>query len=493
MMLTLYSLVMRCLQPLAVRRLKRRARAEPGYGVAIPERWGRYTTPSVTPVSSAAPLVWVHAVSLGETIACAALVTELRVLLPGMRLLLTHGTATGRARGASLLQPGDVQVWQPWDTPHATQAFLTHFKPAIGLLMETEVWPNLVAACQRQGVPLCLVNARLSEKSLRQARRLAWLARPAYGALRAVWAQAPADAERLRSLGAPVAGVFGNLKFDLKPDIDQLAQGRAWRERLGNRAANHSAPCPPASGLLLLPTQSALPPSFLGRPVVTLAISREGEEAMLLQILQAEHLQAKSALQPMDSAGAAPENIVSSVQWMIVPRHPQRLDEVAQLCESHGFSVLRRSQWGKRGPADAVAAEDAADAPTGRPVIWLGDTMGEMALYYALSDIALLGGSFAPLGGQNLIEAAACRCPVLMGPHTFNFAQAAELACAAGAGWRVADMSAAVALAHELLLAPARLEQAAQATATLSAANQGAALRTAQAVQALLIKASASH
>ena len=495
MMLALYSLVMRCLQPLAVRRLKRRARAEPEYGVAIPERFGHYTTPATVPSSATTPVgppvVWVHAVSLGETIASAVLVAELRQLLPGMRLILTHGTATGRVRGASLLQPGDVQVWQPWDTPRATQAFLAHFKPTIGLLMETEVWPNLVASCQRQAVPLCLVNARLSEKSLRQARRLAWLARPAYQALHAVFAQAPADAERLISLGAPVAGVFGNLKFDLKPDIDQLAQGRAWRERLGGGAAVRSAQVKGGGrrpGLTDVWEQNTLPARLPSRPVVTLAISREGEEAMLLQILQAQHLQAKSALQPMDSAGAAPQTIANYVQWMIVPRHPQRWDEVAQLCESHGFGVLRRSQWSKSGPADGVE-----NAQSERPVIWLGDTMGEMALYYGLSDIALLGGSFAPLGGQNLIEAAACRCPVLMGPHTFNFAQAAELACAAGAGWQVVDMAAAVTRAYALLIAPAQLEAAAQAAAALSAANQGAALRTAQAVQALAIKASASH
>ena len=487
MMLRLYSWLMVLLQPLALRKLQRRARAEPGYGFAIPERLGHYTTPVATPAPGAAPLVWVHAVSLGETMACAALVAELRQLLPGMRLLLTHGTATGRARGASLLQPGDVQVWQPWDTPHAVQAFLTHFKPSIGLLMETEVWPNLVAVSQRQGVPLCLVNARLSEKSMRQARRLSWLARPAYKALRAVWAQAPADAERLRLLGAPVAGVFGNLKFDLKPDIDQLAQGKAWRERLGGEAAVRSAQVKGGGrrpGLTDVWEQSAQPLRLLGRPVVTLAISREGEEAMLLQILQAQYLQAKSALQPVDSAAEAPENRATTVQWMIVPRHPQRWDEVAQLCESYGFGVLRRSRWGKLGPEGAVA-----DAPAERPVIWLGDTMGEMALYYGLSDIALLGGSFAPLGGQNLIEAAACRCPVLMGPHTFNFALAAELACAAGAGWRVADMGAAVVQAVALLQTPARLEAAAQAAASLALANQGAALRTAQAVQVLLAKA----
>ncbi|OYU44897.1 MAG: 3-deoxy-D-manno-octulosonic acid transferase, partial [Burkholderiales bacterium PBB4] len=381
--------------------------------------------------------------SLGETIASAALVAELRLGLPGMRLLLTHGTATGRARGASLLEPGDAQVWQPWDTPAAVEAFLQHFKPSIGLLMETEVWPSLVAGCQRRGVPLCLVNARLSDKSLRQAQRLAWLARPAYCALHAVWAQSPADAQRLQSLGAPVQGVFGNLKFDLQPNIDQLALGRAWRQRVG-------------------------------QPVVCLAISREGEEAMLLEILRTLQLDAKSASEAMDSAGAAPETIANQVQWMVVPRHPQRWEEVASLAESMGFAVLRRSQWGRSGPPDH------------RPVLWLGDSMGEMALYYGLSDIALLGGSFAPLGGQNLIEALACGCPVVMGPHTFNFAQAAELACAASAGWQVADMGLAVTQALALLRAPDARAAAVHAATGFARANQGAALHTARAVQALL-------
>lgn len=450
MMLRLYGWAMALLQPMVVRKLKRRAQAEPGYGEAVSERFGHYTTPA--PVGH--PVVWVHAVSLGETIASAALVAELRLGLPGMRLLLTHGTATGRARGASLLEPGDSQVWQPWDRPAAVEAFLQHFKPSIGLLMETEVWPSLVAGCQRRGVPLCLVNARLSDKSLRQAQRLAWLARPAYRALHAVWAQSPADAQRLQSLGAPVQGVFGNLKFDLQPDIDQLALGRAWRL--------HS-----------------------GRPVVCLAISREGEEAMLLRALHAQLLQDKSASEAMDSAGEAPENIANHVQWMIVPRHPQRWDEVAGLCESMGFAVLRRSQWGKAGPADSTHTS-AAEVAGHRPIVWLGDSMGEMALYYGLSDLALLGGSFAPLGGQNLIEAMACGCPVVMGPHTFNFAQAAELACAAGAGWQVADMEMALARGMALLRAPEARAAAVQAASGFARANQGVAVRTAQAVQAVL-------
>ena len=438
MILGLYSLALRCLQPLMLRKLRRRALSEPGYGVAPQERLGEYTG---VVNWSGVPVVWVHAVSLGETIACAALVTELRAMLPGMRLLLTHGTATGRGQGASLLQPGDVQVWQPWDTPDAVNKFLTHFKPVVGLLVETEIWPNLVARSKAFGVPLCLVNARLSEKSLRQAQRLTWLARPAYSGLRAVWAQAPADAQRLATLGAPVQGVLGNFKFDARPDADKLTQGKSWR-------------------------------ATLGRPVISFAISREGEEALFLAVLKQ-----KKAVANVIYASDAPD-LIANVQWMIVPRHPQRFDEVADLCAVQGFSVSRRSQWGSAGPLGSEANTTNT--------IWVGDSLGEMALYYGLSDVALLGGSFAPLGGQNLIEAAACGCPVVMGPHTFNFAQAAELAVKAGAAWQVADMAAAVDKALQLVQRPVAQQAAARAAGALAGAHQGAARRTAQAVKQLL-------
>ena len=177
----LYSLVTWCAQPLLRRKLRRRAVAEPGYGHAVGERFGRYPAPmdSLMPHSSSDPLgrfVWIHAVSLGETRAAGILLGQLREQLPGMRLLLTHGTATGRAEGERLLHPGDVQVWQPWDTPGAVTRFLRKFRPAIGILMETEVWPNLVAGCQRRGVPLVLANARFNATSLRMAQRLAPLA-----------------------------------------------------------------------------------------------------------------------------------------------------------------------------------------------------------------------------------------------------------------------------------------------------------------------------
>jgi 3-deoxy-D-manno-octulosonic-acid transferase len=432
----LYSFLVWLITPLMRRKLRLRAKAEPGYAEAVPERWGYYTTPPMPPAGPGTPpTVWVHAVSLGETRAAAVLVAQLRLQWPGMRLLLTHGTATGREQGRALLQPGDVQVWQPWDTLGGVKRFLVHFKPHAGLLVETEVWPNMVAACQQSGVPLCLVNARLNEKSLRQAQRMAWLARPAYRGLRAVWAQTPQDAQRLATLGADVHGVLGNFKFDVQPDCAQLDQGGAWRQA-------HA------------------------KPVIMFASSREGEEAMLL-----DKLKQIRALALVERAQAATNLIANGVQWLIVPRHPQRFDAVERLCRDAGFSVGRRSRW-QDGP-------EAAD-------IWLGDTLGEMALYFGLADAALLGGSFAPLGGQNLIEAAACDCPVFMGPHTFNFAQAAELAQEAGAAFEVKDLAQAVDRAMALVQDDAALQQAGDAARSLGQANRGAALRTAQAVRAVV-------
>lgn len=429
MIRTMYSWLARAVQPLLRRKLARRGVAEPGYLVAIEERFGHYDVP-VWPDDGRT--LWVHAVSLGETRAAAVLLRELRERWPGYRLLLTHGTATGRAEGARLLRPGDLQVWQPWDTPEAVTSFLQHFHPRVGVLLETEVWPNLTATCVRAGVPLVLANARLSARSLRRALRLAWLARPAYRALSAVWAQTDDDARHLRLLGAPVAGVFGNLKFDATPDGGQLQRARAWR-------------------------------THCGRPVVMFASSREGEEVLLLDALRAMGERAQA------------------VQWLIVPRHPQRFDEVQALVEAAGLSVSRRSSW----------TDGPASAPPGAAV-WLGDSLGEMALYYGLSDAALLGGSFAPLGGQNLIEAAACACPVLMGPHTFNFSEAAMLAEQAGAAQRCQSLTEAVTIALQWLAgspASARSEEREQrvrASLAFAQAHRGATARTCDALQPYL-------
>ncbi len=418
MMRPLYSLLVVAAQPFLRRKHKRRGAAEPGYLHAVDERFGSYDTPAQPGA------LWIHAVSLGETRAAAILLERLRQLRPGLRVLLTHGTATGRAEGERLLRPGDSQAWLPWDTPQAVRRFLNHFQPAAGVLMETEVWPNLVAATKERGLPLVLANARLNQKSLSQALRLSGLSRPAYASLAAVWAQTEGDAQRLAQAGATVKGVFGNLKFDAMPNLKQLEQGRRWR-------------------------------AAAARTVIMFASSREGEEDEFFRVLQAN----RQVLQP------------GSVQWLVVPRHPQRFDEVAALAVQQGFSVSRRSRW--------ASEPESAD-------IWIGDSMGEMALYYGLAHAALLGGSFAPLGGQNLIEAAASGCPVVMGPHTFNFAEAAQLAESAGAALRVDSMDEGLRAAVALAGSAVRHGDAVKAALTFSGAHQGAAEKTANAVLALL-------
>jgi 3-deoxy-D-manno-octulosonic-acid transferase len=376
----------------------------------------------------------VHAVSLGETRAAAALIDALRAERPDLRLLLTHGTATGREAGAALLRAGDAQAWLPVDTPGAVARFFDHFQPALGVLMETEVWPNLLLEAECRAIPMVLANARLSERSARRGERLSALMRPAARSLSLVLAQTQADADRLVAAGARRVEVCGNLKFDMTPDAALLARGEAWRK-------------------------------VAGRPVVLAASTREGEEASLLAAWQQQ---------------PAPRPLL-----LIVPRHPQRFDAVAALIGAAGFGVSRRSSW-TEGPTTEAAGAD----------VWLGDSIGEMPSYFGCAQVALLGGSFEPLGGQNLIEAAACGCPVLMGPHTFNFADAAEHARQEGAARRVVDLPEAVAVAVAMVT-PDGLEQTSGSVRSESAPttqqarefvsrHRGAARRMANAISALL-------
>ena len=423
-----YSLLLRVGTPLYLWRVWTRGKTEPDYRAVWWERLGLYGPAyrqGLATSRTSGPLLWLHAVSLGETRAVAPLIQALRHQRPGMRLLLTHSTATGREAGKALLKDGDVQTWLPYDTPGAVRRFLRLHKPVIGVLMETEVWPNVQHVASQIGVPMVLANGRLSEKSLRQGLRLSALMRPAAQSLAVVLAQTQGDATRFEAMGARRVEVCGNVKFDMTPSQDLLDKGARWK------AAS-------------------------SRPLVLMASSREGEEPGLLAAWQKQ----RATWQ-----GAGP----SAPRLWIVPRHPQRFDAVAALIAQQGLSLSRRSQWGEQGP-DAQAC--AAD-------VWLGDSIGEMPAYYAAAQVALLGGSFEPLGGQNLIEAAACGCPIVMGPSTFNFAEAAQLSEAAGAAVRVQDWAQGVAEA--ISFCDEKKHQAGAAAANaFSLAHRGAAQHSAQ-------------
>jgi 3-deoxy-D-manno-octulosonic-acid transferase len=418
--LAVYGAAFRLLLPVVFVRYWWRGRREPGYRQALGERLG--LVPRQAPGA-----VWLHAVSLGETRAATALIEALRARLPGMRLLLTHGTATGREAGRSLLREGDTQAWLPLDTPGATRRFLARTRPRVGVLMETEVWPQLLAAARRAQVPMVLANARLSARSARRGARFPALMGPAARVFADVLAQTEDDAGRLRAAGAAHVAVCGNLKFDVHPSPALIERGRGWR-------------------------------AALARPVVLAAITREGEEAMLLREWAAAALPAAAGARPL---------------LLVVPRHPQRFDEVEALLAAAGLRVARRSGWSEAPDAGALQAD-----------AWLGDSLGEMPQYYGCADVALLGGSFAPLGGHNLIEAAACGCPLVMGPSTFNFAEAAEQALAAGAAWRDADIGQALARALRLLGTPDQAEAGRRALA-FAARHRGAAVRMADHIAAL--------
>jgi 3-deoxy-D-manno-octulosonic-acid transferase len=331
-------------------------------------------------------------------------------------------TPTGRETGRALFgKHGErvVQSFLPYDTGFMVGRFLRHFEPAVCILMETEVWPNLIHGCAAHGVPVALVNARLSERSLRRGRKLGGLMTDAARAITLVAAQTDADAARIASLGAPNVAVTGSIKFDVVPPQAALDTGAMLRARVK------------------------------GRPVLLCASTREGEEALILDAWQA-----------MDTRPAG-------MLLVLVPRHPQRFDEVARMVLERGLTLARRSALPERVDADVL----------------LGDSMGEMFAYYAACDCAFIGGSLLPLGGQNLIEACALARPVLVGEHTFNFLQATGEAVAAGAALRVSDAAALLQAAAGLLDdAERRAAMGARALA-FAARHRGATLRTVELLQ----------
>ena len=403
----LYSLLVYCLLPLAWLRLRWRARRQPGYGEHIGERFGVYG------FTTSRPVIWLHAVSVGETRAAAPLAAALLSRYPAHQLLITHMTATGRATGESLFGAAALRCYLPYDAPFAVRRFLDHFRPELGLIMETEIWPNLIAECHARKLPLWLINARLSEKSAARYARFATLSSQSLAKFAGICAQTTADAERLRALGAAHVEVCGNVKFDVTPPAEMLQRGAALREYFGRH-----------------------------RPLFLAASTREGEEELVLAALKQ---------MPVDQLLA-----------VIVPRHPQRFGKVAALIESRGLKLQRRS------------ANQRIDSTT---QVVLGDSMGELFAYYAACDLAFIGGSLKPLGGQNLIEACAVGTPVLIGPHTFNFAEVTEQAIADGAARRVNDSAQLASAATALFDDSVRRQAMSHAGLAFAEQHRGAVKR----------------
>ncbi|HCI53950.1 MAG TPA: 3-deoxy-D-manno-octulosonic acid transferase [Gallionella sp.] len=400
-MRVLYTVLLWLLLPFIFLKLLRRSRRQPEYLQHLGERFGFYLA------NSAKPVIWLHAVSVGETRATVSLVAKLRASYPDHQILLTHTTPTGRAISEQLYGDEVLRVYLPYDYPFAVRRFLRHYRPELGILMETEIWFNLIHEAHAAGVPVLLLNARLSEKSARGYARASHLTRSALRQLNAIAAQTPDDAARLIQLGAGPVSVMGNLKFDIAPPPAMLTLGVALRGQFGTK-----------------------------RKIVLAASTREGEEALLLDAWQA-----------------------GGVLLVIVPRHPQRFDEIAQLLSSRGLRYQRRSE--NRDVASDIQ-------------VVLGDSMGEMFAYYAACDVAYIGGSLLPFGGQNLIEACSVGTPVLIGPHTYNFTEATRLAVEAGAAVRVNDAAELFQVAGSLLGDEGRLAAMRQQGMQFVASHRGA-------------------
>ena len=421
-----YQLLWHLLLPLAFIRLAWRSRHAFSYLHHIPERLGfGYSKPVTKGV------VWIHAVSVGETRAAQPLIEA--YLAKGESILLTHMTLNGRRTGKQLfgkeIAVGKIrQVYLPYDLCWSVEHFLNTFAPKLGLFMETEAWPTVVFRCADKGLPLFLVNARLSERSARRVNQFGKAGRALFQAFAGILAQTEFDAQRYRSLGVKNIEVVGNLKFDVPLDPALVKQGKAWQENL------HASQ----------------------RLMVCAASTRDGEEAIILKAWKDLLLNHTFDIPPL---------------LCIVPRHPERFSEVADQIHAAGLKFRRRTEW-------QGIPKDNADLD-----VVLGDSMGEMPMYYSAADLVVMGGSLLRFGGQNLIEACAAGCPVLLGEHTYNFQQASIDALDAGAAKRIkgdlllGEPIALMEALKSLLLNPAELAQMASAAKTYSVEHQGATKR----------------
>lgn len=362
------------------------------------------------------PTIWLHAVSVGEVRASAPLVKALARAYPGHRILITTMTPTGSATVRELFGDSVAHCYVPYDLPTAVWRFLNRTRPRLAVIMETELWPNLFHQCQVRSIPLVLANVRLSEKSARGYRRFAGLTRATLANVSAVGAQAAEDAERMRELGARQVEVTGNIKFEMELPVDLAARAARLRD------------------------------SFGSRPVWVAASTRDGEERLVLE------------------AFARLREKLPELLLILVPRHPERFETAARLGVQRGFTLARRSAYPNSIPPGTA--------------ILLGDSMGELLLFYAAADVAFIGGSLVPLGGQNLLEAAALAVPVVFGPHMYNFRDISRMALERGAGRQVQSATELADAVADYLRNSDLRRVAGEAGRLLVAENRGALIKT---------------
>jgi 3-deoxy-D-manno-octulosonic-acid transferase len=415
----LYTLLFYLLLPILLLRLWWRGCKAPGYRQNWHQRLG--LGPAI-----GQPVIWIHAVSVGETVAIAPLVNRLLMRYPQHRVLITNMTPTGAEQVRKLFGDRVEQRFCPWDIPLALRAFLRRTRPELCIIVETELWPNLVDQCACAGVPVLLANARLSARSARGYQRFSALTKPMLQQLSLIAAQGQADAERFVALGMPLerVDVTGSIKFDLQPDATQVAAGQALREQLGS-----------------------------DRPVLIAASTHQGEDEILLQTWQQLRV------------------VHPELALMLVPRHPERFDAVAELCRGYSERLVRRS---------------CGDRPGEHTDLYLGDSMGELMLFYAAADIAFVGGSFSGTGGHNPLEPAALGLPVVMGPDCFNFQSITDALTEAGGLVRVGDTAGLRSQLSIWFEDADQRREAGQQAAAFVAANRGALDRLEQAVSRLL-------
>ena len=393
-----YAALLYVLIPLLPIYLLLRSRKQPEYRHHWAERFACYGAARVAPQ---ARRIWLHAVSLGETRATKPLVDALFEQHHDMHIILTCHTPTGRAAGQELFQQylSDgrmTQVYVPYDLNPLLNRFFTTFAPTDVWVMETEVWPNMIAQCVRRNIPISLINGRLSDKTLRQTQKWPKLMGNAYAGFTRVCAQTETDAQRYRQIGvvSEQLHVTGNLKFDMTIPSEQVAKGERIKDLLADKR------------------------------IVMLASSREGEEVLWL-----EAIRRYEQTHPQEAA---------TIQWWVVPRHPQRFNEVAQLLQNSGKNVMRKSEW----------SAQLSEASLQQADIVLGDTMGEMFAYYAIADVVLMGGTWLPYGGQNFLEPMALGKPVIVGESIYNFEQIGLDALEKGVLWQAQNLDDACILAR---------------------------------------------